>query len=60
MARVKTTSKKIRLAKANKLTSWAPVWAILKAFGAGQAKRTHPSQLTERKRNWRRGGRLKA
>ncbi|MBT3408202.1 50S ribosomal protein L39e [Candidatus Woesearchaeota archaeon] len=59
MSRVKSSSKKKRLAKANRLTNWAPVWTILKVFGAGQAKKTHPSQLTDRKRNWRRGRKLK-
>jgi len=44
--------KKIKLSKANKKTKWAPVWAVLKKFGAG--KRVHPSTITSNKRNWRR------
>lgn len=44
--------KKIKLSKANKRTKWAPVWAVLKKFGAG--KRVHPSSITNNRRNWRR------
>jgi ribosomal protein L39E len=43
--------KKIKLASANKLTRWAPVWVVIKKFGQG--KRIHPSATTHRRRNWR-------
>lgn len=52
MAKRKTLSKKIRLAKQQKRTSWAPFWVIPKAMGQG--KRVHPSRLTRVKRSWRR------
>ncbi|MEK6859472.1 MAG: 50S ribosomal protein L39e [Nanoarchaeota archaeon] len=44
--------KKIKLAKANKQTRWAPVWVVLKKFGKG--KKVHPSAVTHVKRHWRR------
>ena len=44
--------KKIKLAKQNRKTKWAPFWVILKKFGIG--KRVHPSRLTRVKRSWRR------
>jgi len=44
--------RKIKLGKATKLTRWAPVWAVLKAFGKG--KRVHPSSITAHRRHWRR------
>lgn len=44
--------KKIKLAKANKKTKWAPFWVVLKKFGSG--KRVHPSQVTKHRRHWRR------
>ncbi len=44
--------KKIKLAKANKQTRWAPVWVVLKKFGKG--KKMHPSSVTHVKRHWRR------
>ncbi|MBS3093343.1 50S ribosomal protein L39e [Candidatus Pacearchaeota archaeon] len=44
--------KKIKLAKANQRTKWAPVWAVLKKFGKG--KRVHPSAMTSQRRHWRR------
>ena len=47
----KRQQKKNKLSKANKRTKWAPVWAVLKKFGAG--KRVHPSRLTKIRRNWR-------
>jgi ribosomal protein L39E len=52
MARYKTKTKKIRLGKKGKRTSWAPFWVIPKALGQG--KRVHPSRLTRVKRSWRR------
>jgi ribosomal protein L39E len=48
----KKYQKKIKLSKQNKRTRWAPVWAVLRKFGAG--KRVHPSAITSVKRNWRR------
>ena len=49
---IKNQQKKTKLAKAQRQTKWAPVWAVLKKFGMG--KRIHPSQMTRTKRNWRR------
>lgn len=45
------TSKKRKLSKAGKQTSWAPYWAVLRKFGNG--KRVHPSVITHVKRSWR-------
>lgn len=50
MARYKHPAKKQRLIKANRQTSWAPVFAVIKKFGKG--KRVHPSALSK-KRSWR-------
>jgi ribosomal protein L39E len=44
--------KKIKLAKQNKRTRWAPVWVIVKKLGTG--KRVHPSAVTYVKRHWTR------
>ena len=44
--------KKIKLAKQNRRTKWAPVWVILKKLGVG--KKAHPSSVTYVRRNWRR------
>jgi ribosomal protein L39E len=44
--------KKNKLSKANKRTKWAPIWVVLKKYGAG--KRIHPSAVTSIRRNWRR------
>ena len=46
------TQKKIKLGVAGRQTKWAPVWAVLKRFGAG--KRVHPSEMTAHRRQWRR------
>ena len=51
MARHKHVSKKQRLIKANRSTKWAPMFAVLKKFGAG--KKVHPSAISS-KRSWRR------
>ena len=51
MTRYKHPAKKQRLIKANRNTSWAPVFVILKKFGIG--KKVHPSALGQ-KRSWRR------
>jgi len=44
--------KKIKLAKANRQTRWAPVWVVLKKMGTG--KKMHPSSVTHVKRHWTR------
>ncbi len=43
--------KKIKLAKANRHTKWAPFWVVVKKYGQG--KRVHPSSTTRLRRNWR-------
>ena len=53
----KQRQKKIKLAKKNKLTKWAPVWVIVRKYGAG--KRIHPSTTTKQKRHWRSSNKLK-
>lgn len=52
MARRKNFEFKIRLAKQNRRTRWAPIFAILRRFGLG--KRIHPSEITRIRRYWRR------
>ncbi len=49
-----TTSqqKKIKLAVHTRRTKWAPVWAVVRKYGA--RKRVHPSQITKQRRHWRR------
>ncbi|HLA23301.1 MAG TPA: 50S ribosomal protein L39e [Candidatus Nanoarchaeia archaeon] len=49
---IKNPQKKAKLAKFNRRTKWAPVWAVLKKFGTG--KRIHPSRITRHRRSWRR------
>jgi ribosomal protein L39E len=49
---IKNKNKKRILAKKGRQTKWAPVWAVLKKYGAG--KRVHPSVMTKHKRSWRR------
>ena len=51
MSRYKHPCRKAKLIKANRNTNWAPMFAILKKFGAG--KKVHPSHLGM-KRSWRR------
>ena len=48
----KSYSKKVKLAKKNKLTKWAPFWAVVRKFGPGH--KAHPSQITKKRRHWRR------
>ena len=48
----KNYPKKVKLAVANRQTKWAPFWAVLRKFGPG--KKVHPSQITKRRRSWRR------
>ncbi len=47
----KLQQKKIKLAVHGRRTKWAPVWAVVKKFGAG--KKVHPSEITARRRSWR-------
>jgi len=49
---IKNQQKKIKLAKAGRQTKWAPVWVVLKKYGAG--KKVHPSAITRHRRNWKR------
>jgi ribosomal protein L39E len=44
--------KKLKLGKAAKQTTWAPVWAVIKKMGSG--KKVHPSSITHVKRHWKR------
>ncbi len=44
--------KKIILGVHERRTKWAPFWAVIRKFGAG--KRMHPSQITKKRRHWRR------
>lgn len=48
----KIAEKKEKLAKKQRQTKWAPVWAVLKKYGMG--KRIHPSAMTKHRRTWRR------
>lgn len=43
--------KKIKLAKKNELTKWAPFWVVVRKYGKG--KRIHPSATTKQRRSWR-------
>lgn len=45
-------TKKVKLAKQNRRTKWAPFWAVIRKYGPG--KRVHPSQITKQRRHWRR------
>ena len=47
---IKNPRKKATLAVKARQTKWAPVWVVLKKFGAG--KRIHPSAITKHKRSW--------
>ena len=47
----KRYKKKIKLAIHGRRTKWAPIWAVVRRFGAG--KRIHPSQMTRIRRHWR-------
>ena len=48
----KKYQKKIKLGVAGRQTKWAPFWAVIRRHGQG--KRIHPSQITARRRHWRR------
>lgn len=48
----KEFQKKIKLSRANKLTKWTPIWAVVRKNGKG--KRVHPSEMTVLRRHWRR------
>ena len=52
MATVKPSSKKVRLAKLNRQTKWAPFWTVPKIYG--KTRRVHPGRHTVVKRSWRR------
>ena len=52
MARYIHKSRKLRLAKLNRRTRWAPFWTVPKKYGKG--RRVHPGRHTVRKRSWRR------
>ena len=52
MSSHKHPAKKLKLARMNKLTKWAPFWLIPRIFGKG--KRVHPVRITKIKRSWRR------
>ena len=47
----KQRQKKIKLAKQERRTKWAPFWSVVKKYGQG--KRIHPSAMTRTRRNWR-------
>ncbi len=49
---IKNPDKKVKLAKKQRQTKWAPVWAVLRKHGMG--KKVHPSAMTRHKRSWRR------
>jgi len=49
---LKNPQKKAKLAVRARQTKWAPVWVVLKKFGAG--KKVHPSAITKHRRSWRR------
>lgn len=52
MARYKHLSRKLRLAKQQSRTRWAPFWTVPKIYGKG--RKVHPSRHTAVKRSWRR------
>lgn len=52
MAVFKHIARKIRLARHNRQTRWAPFWTIPKMYGPG--RQVHPGRHTVVKRNWRR------
>jgi hypothetical protein len=47
----KQYQKKIKLGVAQRHTKWAPLWAVIRAFGKG--KRKHPSEITAYRRHRR-------
>ncbi len=47
----KSYQKKIKLGVHTRRTKWAPVWAVVRAFGKG--KRKHPAEITSIRRSWR-------
>jgi ribosomal protein L39E len=46
--------KKIKLGVAGRKIKWAPIWAVLRKYGQGQSRATHPSSMTKLRRAWRR------
>jgi len=55
MAKAKSKWFKKFLAKWNRRTRWAPLWATLKKFG----RIVHPSRITRIKRFWRSHSRIR-
>ena len=51
---IKNPNKKTKLAIKSRHAKWAPIWAVLRKFGMGKAKKVHPSKITHQKRSWRR------
>ena len=49
---IKHKQKKERLTVKARQSKWAPVWAVIRKYGAG--KRVHPSVMTKNRRSWRR------
>ncbi len=49
---IRNPQKKAKLAVRARQTKWAPVWVVMKKFGAG--KKVHPSAITKHRRSWRR------
>ena len=45
--------KKVKLGVAGRRIKWSPVWALLKKHGTGSAKYHHVSEMTKKKRHWR-------
>jgi len=52
MSRYLSLAKKLRLAKKNRRTRWAPFWTVPKIYGKGRS--VHPGRHTTIKRHWRR------
>jgi len=52
MATFKPRARKLRLAKQQRRTRWAPFWSVPKVYGKG--RKIHPGRHTAVKRNWRR------
>lgn len=48
----KAFQRKIKLARQERRTRWAPFWAVIRKYGKG--RRVHPSRITRIKRSWRR------
>ena len=44
--------KKVKLGVRTRQTKWAPIWAVVRKYGA--KKKVHPSSMTKNRRHWRR------